>query len=343
MHTGDTQGGPGRTIPDPSTDESGVNEISLVDILGPLYRNRLLIAVITGVGIVVGLVLALIAPRMYTAQAKILPTTYLASADVSSMAGLRGAASQLGLSMGSTAGNASPLFPQLLASRDLIARILAREYPLQDGSSTTLLKYLNLAGGDPEKKLQIAAVSMRGAMRSAYDVKSGVTTISTTFRDPRLAAGVANAAGEELDHFLQELKTAQAGQKARFVNQRLAEVQAQLEQAENVLRTFRERNRQIIGSPQLMLEEARFAREVTMNEQVFITLKAQLEIARIDAVRDVPDIAIVERALPPPYRRKWRRTVTMATLLFGLAGVLAAFSREHVDDWKRMVNSLGQA
>lgn len=340
MHAEDAVDGPGRTIPDPPTEAPESNEISLVDILRTVYRHRLLIAVVTGVGIVLGSVQAYLSPRTYTAQAKILPTTFLTSSDAASMAQLRGAASQLGFSMGSPSANASPLFPQLLASRDLAARILAREYPLQDGTSASLFEYMGIKGSDPERNLQLGALYLRGMLRSTYDIKSGVTTISATFRDPRLAAAVVNGTIEELDRFLQELKTSQAGQKARFVTQRLKEVETQLARGENGLKTFRERNRQIIGSPQLMLEEARLSREVTMNEQVFITLKAQLEIARIDAVRDVPDIAVVEKALPPLYRPRWHRTVMMTTMFFGFVGLLAAFSREYLGGWKRMVSSL---
>jgi tyrosine-protein kinase Etk/Wzc len=342
VDTRDTGEDRGRTIPGPPAEASGMDEISLVDILGPVYRGRVLIAAFIVIGLVGGTLLAFLTPKTYTAQAKILPTTFLASPDASSMAQLRGAATQLGLNLATSPTNASPLFPNLLTSRDLLARILAREYPLRDGTSSSLFKYMKLTGGDPDRELEIGAAALRQRLRSTFDVKSGITTVSGTFRDPRMAAAVTNAATEELGRFLQDLKAAQAGLKAQFIDQRLVEVQAQLEQAENALKTFRDRNRQIIGSPQLMLEEARLGRNVTMYEQVFITLKTQLEIARIDAVRNVPDIAVVEKAVPPLYRVKWRRTAMGAAMLCGLAGILIAYSREQLDAWRRMVKSLAR-
>lgn len=317
------------------------DEISLVEVMGALYRQRVLIGAITGVGIVLGLLGALLSPRVYVAETKVFPTASLSSSsDGSSLSALRGAAAQFGI--GGPSANVSPLFPQMLSSSELIGKILAREYPLQNGGSIHLVQYLKIKQSDPEGTQRVAVGSIRQALRSTYDMKSGVTTISASFGDPQLAAAVANAGAEELDHFLKELKTSQAGQKARFVAQRLDEVQTQLQQGEDALKTFREQNRQVSGSPLLMLEEARLARTVSMNEQVFLTLKTQLEVARIEAVRDLPDIAVIEKATEPFPRSNRRRILMGATLLSGLAGVVVALSLPHFAELKRVIKSGGQ-
>jgi uncharacterized protein involved in exopolysaccharide biosynthesis len=319
------------------------DETSLVTILSTLYQQRVLIAAITAVGIVLGLVMAIVSPRMYVARTKIIPTSYLsASSDGSALTQLRGVGAQLGIGAGGPAMIASPLFPQLLSSSELIGRILSREYPLRDGRSIGLAQYLKIERTDPENALRVAVGSIRRKLTSTYDIKSGVTTISASFRDPKLAAAVANAGAEELDHFLKELKTSQAGEKARFIAQRLDEVQTQLQQGEDALKVFREQNRQVLGSPLLMLEEARLARTVSMNEQVFITLKTQLETARIEAVRDVPDIAVIEKATPPSPRSNRRRILMVATLLFGFTGIAVALSRSQIDEFTRVIKSAGR-
>jgi uncharacterized protein involved in exopolysaccharide biosynthesis len=287
------------------------DETSLVTILSTLYQQRVLIAAITAVGIVLGLVMAIVSPRMYVARTKIIPTSYLsASSDGSALTQLRGVGAQLGIGAGGPAMIASPLFPQLLSSSELIGRILSREYPLRDGRSIGLAQYLKIERTDPENALRVAVV--------------------------------ANAGAEELDHFLKELKTSQAGEKARFIAQRLDEVQTQLQQGEDALKVFREQNRQVLGSPLLMLEEARLARTVSMNEQVFITLKTQLETARIEAVRDVPDIAVIEKATPPSPRSNRRRILMVATLLFGFTGIAVALSRSQIDEFTRVIKSAGR-
>lgn len=340
VQTGHSDSNDRQLISDPPTESPIANEISIVEILGALYQQRALIAASTGVGIIVGLLGAFLSPRVFEAQTRVIPTAYLSSStDVSSISALRGAAAQFGLGMGGPSANVSPLFPQMLSSSELIGRILSREYPLQGGRSIDLVTFLKIKRSDPEKTLRGAVRRIRRALRSTYDLKSGVTTISATFRDPQLAAAVANAGAEELDRFLGELKTSQAGEKARFIAQRLDEVQTQLQQAENALKIFREQNRQITGSPLLMLEEVRLSRTLAMNEQVFITLKTQLETAKIEAVRDLPDIAIIEKAAPPFPKSNRRRILMGSALLFGFAGAVVALSLPHINEFKREILS----
>jgi uncharacterized protein involved in exopolysaccharide biosynthesis len=318
------------------TPESG--EYSLLDILGRLYRRRRLIISITAVGIVLGGVSALSAHRMYAAQVKIVPALFLSSSgDLAAMAQLRSAASQFGMGIGGSSLNPSPLLPHLLGSRDLLVRLLAREYPMRDGRPVVLSKYLEIKDGDSERALQTGTTILRKDLRSSFDMRSGVTTITATFRDPRLAAAVANDSAAELDLFLQGLKNSQAGKKAGFIQQRLTEIKAQLEQAEGALKTFRERNRQTAGSPELQLEEGRLMRVVSMNEQIFITLSAQLETARIDEMRNTPELAIVEKAVPPLGRAGRLRKIATSTLVFGFAGVVAALLRENLGGFKRAI------
>jgi uncharacterized protein involved in exopolysaccharide biosynthesis len=319
------------------------DETSLVTILSTLYQHRVLVAAITAVGIVLGFVMAIASPRIYVAQTKVIPSSFLsASSEGSALTQFRGAAAQLGMGGGGSTMIASALFPQLLSSSELIGGILSREYPLQDGRTIGLAQYLKIERRDPETASRVAVGTIRARLTSTYDMKSGVTTISASFGDPKLAAAVANAGAEELDRFLKELKTSQAGEKARFITQRLNEVQTQLQQGEDALKVFREQNRQVLGSPLLMLEEARLARTVSMNEQVFITLKTQLETARIEAVRDVPDIAVIEKATPPPPRSNRRRILMVATLLFGFAGIAVALSLPQIDELRRAIKSAGR-
>jgi uncharacterized protein involved in exopolysaccharide biosynthesis len=103
----------------------------------------------------------------------------------------------------------------------------------------------------------------------------------------------------------------------------MSEVEDSLAYSENALKTFRERNR-VTSSPELVLEESRLVRAVTVNEQLFLTLKSQYEIARIDQMRSLPDILVLERAAPPPLRASPQRarTVVLGALLSTLVALV---------------------
>jgi uncharacterized protein involved in exopolysaccharide biosynthesis len=49
----------------------------------------------------------------------------------------------------------------------------------------------------------------------------------------------------------------------------------------------------------LMMEQERFAREVEINSTVFIELKKQLEIAKIEEIKNIPLINVLDPARPP--------------------------------------------
>jgi len=314
------------------------DQASLVQILGRLYERRVLIVGVTGIGIVLSVFATFLPWHDYTARTVIVPTSSLSSSgDLSTFSALRGAAMELGLGGGGAGTSITPLLPDLLSSRDLMVKLLARKYPTRKGTEVDLMQYLGATQKDPQRALQIGVMGLRGLMVCTTDKKSGSTTLTVTLDDPVIAAAVANAGVEELGRFLRELKIAQAGQKVRFISQRLNEVETALRDAEDSQRISRERNRLTSGSPALLLEQARIARSVSMNEQVFITLKTQLELAQIEAVRDVPDIAVVEKAVPPLYERRLRRVVLNSAFFFGFLAVAIVLSLPYVAEFKRVI------
>jgi len=93
------------------------------------------------------------------------------------------------------------------------------------------------------------------------------------------------------------------------------------------LKEFRERNRQIMDSPQLMLEQDRLARDVEISSTVFIELKKQDEVVKIEEIKDTPIINILDPARPPvrrssPVRRQAALT-TFFLSLFAAMGFVA--------------------
>ena len=61
----------------------------------------------------------------------------------------------------------------------------------------------------------------------------------------------------------------ESDEKRQFIDGRIADVKKDLEGAEETLKMFRERNRQIFGSPALLLEQERLVREVEVQKKYF--------------------------------------------------------------------------
>ena len=78
--------------------------------------------------------------------------------------------------------------------------------------------------------------------------------------------------------------------------------------AEDALKDFREKNRIILSSPALMLEQERLIRELEVKKQIYITLKTQMEMANIEEVQNSKTIRVLDHPEVPINRTSPQRT-----------------------------------
>ena len=109
---------------------------------------------------------------------------------------------------------------------------------------------------------------------------------------------------EELDIHQHEYNARKTKETRQFIEERLMDTEQELENAEETLKEFRERNRNIFESPQLQLEQERLARDVAVLIGVFTTLKQQLETAKIEEVYDSEYVVILDTPNIPLYPSK---------------------------------------
>ena len=103
----------------------------------------------------------------------------------------------------------------------------------------------------------------------------------------------------ELKNIIYKFQSEHSKNKIAFIEKRLMSVKGKLIESENMLKEFRERNRNINSSPSLLLEQERLVREVQVQTQVFITLKNEYEVARIDDQNKEPIFQVLDRPNTP--------------------------------------------
>jgi uncharacterized protein involved in exopolysaccharide biosynthesis len=112
-----------------------------------------------------------------------------------------------------------------------------------------------------------------------------------------------------------------ASEQRKWIETRLKDVELDLRRAEEALKLFREKNRRIIDSPQLLLDQERMLRDIEMKSTVFIELKKQAELARIEEIKNIAIVNVLDPARPPVERSGPQRTVnTLAAFLLTLLG-----------------------
>ena len=65
------------------------------------------------------------------------------------------------------------------------------------------------------------------------------------------------------------------------------------------MKIFKERNRGYEDSPELFMMFSQLYREVEAKKEVYLTLQQQLELARIEEVKQSPILHILDYAVPP--------------------------------------------
>lgn len=297
--------------------------LTVVEVLRAVWRNRRL--VLGGSFLVFLVVLAVnffLLPLSYKATASLLPEADKSRTSmVSQFAGL---ATLAGVALPS--GDVARLYPTIVTS-DIVLRntVLRRYASTRFPDSLTLLQYWELDDPSLEKNVDEALRRMRDLLTATHDSKTNVVMLSLEMREPALAANVLNTIIDELDVFMRQKKTSSASEQARWIGDRIRQVEEELRQSEENLKEFRERNRRVGDSPELLLRQERLLREVTVKSAIFTELKKQHELARIEEIKNVTVVNVLDRATPPVRKEHPRRGVNSALAFLGSFVCLAGY------------------
>ncbi len=255
------------------------------------------------------------------------------------MGGLAGLASQFGVNIPSetTADLSNPsLIPDLLKSRTFAEIILKKEFFTKEYNK--MLPMLNiLTVGDKEivagrDTLIAEAVESlnRNFIEFVEDKQSSISVLKVHTNEPQFSKDLADEVLLEMQALNRFFKSESVNNKIRFIENRISSVQDELQRSEQSLKSFNERNRQIF-SPSLQLELERLEREVEIQKGIYLTLKQQFELAKIEEVQESSIIQILDkpRVSFKPINKKLIPTFFVASF-FGLGfGVLLAFLRAY--------------
>jgi uncharacterized protein involved in exopolysaccharide biosynthesis len=287
-----------------------------------MLRHRLFAMLLIGVCAGGAGVATLRMEPWYVATATIFPATE--SSPMGAL-GIPGIASLVG-NLGGLGGGASqfPIYENVVHSERLIAGVLAMQLP---ETGRTLLDHLEIPEPNPELRIVAATDVVRENILYDTDKKTGLVSISYRDRDPEVAAAVTNRVLSLLNDFDISTSAELARERRRFVDARLAEARDSLQQVERRLEDFGAENLRIGRAPDLLLAQARLERELNIRQEVYLALRKEAEMARIEEQRTVPAISVLDRASVPamPAGPSLVRNVALGTVLgiFLTVGVFA--------------------
>ncbi len=309
----------------PGRAEASGSEISLIRLLNIVLEYRTLVIACSVVLFLLVVTVTLLMPRTYTVASSFTPQSERLASN------LAGIAAQFGVPLPSADAGASPdFYVELLESRRILGETIDTKYtfPTDTGEvSGTLVEIFAIEGETEAEREEMALRRLRGMVSAELDRPSSVVTFEVETESPQLSAQIASRLLELLNRFNLETRQSQASAERRFTEGRLAEAKEELLEVENRLQAFLEVNRDVGNSPLLRFRQERLEREVSVRQAVVSALSQGYEQARIDEVRDIPVITIVEEPRAPalPDSRMVLLRAFLALIAGALLGALLAF------------------
>lgn len=301
-------------------------KIDYLEIISLLWSKRKFIIVVTLITTIVFIGLTFLMTPTYLSSTVILPDM-----GKDKLGPLGDLASLAGINIGGEVIMVK-LYPDIIQSEAVLTPVIENKYKSKFyDQPVNLIEYFEIEEETPRRTQEVILERMRKSLKIEMSQKTGLLTYSIETRDAQVSADILNKITNELNNFLLTKKATNAGEQRKWIDQRLKEVKLDLSKAENVLKEFREKNRRVTDSPQLLLEQERFMRDVTIQGTVYSTLIQQYEMAKIEELKYVPIINVLDEAKPAAEKNSPKRRifVTIGFLLsfFGAVGYVIVKNR----------------
>lgn len=297
------------------------NELDLNKIVFLLWKKKYQIVRYTAIVTLLSAVISLILPERFTSTTTIIPSN--SSNSLGTLADLAGLA---GFNVFTEGPDMTILYPDILLSEAVLTTVIYNKYFYKTTNDSVDLIYIyGLSGENENKAFEKTLDKLRKKLQVTQDKKTLIVTLTLEEKDPELTANILNLIVEQLDFFLRRKKNTSASEQRKFIEHRLGEVEKELKVSEDELKEFREKNRLVV-SPELLLRQERLLRNVSINNAIYLELKKQFEIAKIEEVKNIPAITVLDKARPAAIKSFPKRTIiVVVSFILGFFGTCLIF------------------
>ena len=334
--------------PDVQEPENDELEIDWMDILRRIYAIRKTLYKAAGVGVVLGIIIALSIPKQYTVTVTLSPE--MGGDAKGGLASL--ASSFLGGSTSSSSSDALnvTLAPDIVASTPFVLELFNTRVQTLDGElDTTLVTYLDeqrtpwwgyikaapgMAIGaikslfsedtdtasvlNPFQLTEKEAGKVKGlrqAITAEVDKKTAITTITVTLQDPKVTAIVADSVVAKLQQYIVDYRIKKAKEDCAYLEELYKERQQEYYEAQSKYAHYFDTNRNI-AFQSVRAEQERLQNDMNLAYQVYSQVAQQLQVARAKIQEEKPVFAVVEPAAIPLYPSGNSRKVIILGITF---------------------------
>lgn len=356
-------------VQDPENDEQ---EIDWMDILRRIIAIRKTLYKAAGIGVVLGIIIALSIPKQYTVTVTLSPEM---NGDKTSGGLASLASSFLGGAATSNSSNDAlniTLAPDIVASTPFVLELFNTRVQTLDGElDTTLVTYLDeqkqpwwgyikaapgLAIGaikslfteeadttatlNPFQLTEKEAAKVKGLRQSILaevDKKTAMTTITVTLQDPKVTAIVADSVVAKLQQYIIDYRIKKAKEDCSYLEQLYKERQQEYYNAQSKYAHYFDSNRNI-ALQSVRAEQERLQNDMNLAYQVYSQVAQQLQVARAKIQEEKPVFAIIEPAIVPLLPSSTSRKAIIIGFIFLSIAIVGGWQLLGKEYWDKLKN-----
>ena len=328
-------------------------EIDLMDLLRKIIGIRKKIYKAAGIGLVIGIIVAISIPKQYTVEVTLSPE--MGNNKGGGLSGLAASFLGSGVTMGdgTDALNAS-LSADIVSSTPFLLELSNMKVPVSGGEEISLSSYLNeesspwwgyvigfpgmVIGGvkslftenedepissdkvsrgaiELSKKETEKIETLKKMIAAAVDKKTSMTSISVTFQNPKVAAVVADSVVKKLQEYIIDYRTFKAKEDCIYLEKLFKERQQEYYAAQKKYADYLDSHDNIILQS-VRTEQERLQNDMSLAYQVYSQVASQLQVARAKVQEEKPVFAVVEPAVVPLEPSGTSRKVYVLAFIF---------------------------
>jgi len=323
-------------------------EIDWTETLHKIIDIRKTIYKAAGIGLVIGIIVAISIPKQYTVGITLSPE--MGGSKGSGLSGLAASFLGSGVSMneGTDALNAS-LSADIVSSTPFLLELSNMKVPVSGGEESSLSSYLDEESSpwwgyvigfpgivigavktlfihedeltslekthqgviDLSKKIE----SLKKKIIASVDKPTSMTTVSVTLQNPKVAAVVADSVVRKLQEYIIDYRTTKAKEDCLYLEKLFKERQQEYYEVQKKYADYMDSHDNIILQS-VRAEQERLQNDMSLAYQVYSQVANQLQVARAKVQEEKPVFAVVEPAVIPLYPSGTSRKVYVLAFIF---------------------------
>ena len=327
-------------------------EIDLMDLLRKVIGIRKKVYKAAGIGLVIGVIVAISIPKQYTVEVTLSPE--MGNNKEGGLSGLAASFLGSGVTMGdgTDALNAS-LSADIVSSTPFLLELSAMDIPVTKNEVMTLNTYLDeetspwwsyvigfpgmVIGGvkslfteedediyfdktsqgviELSKKETEKIETLKEKITASVDKKTSMTSVTATFQDSKVAAVVADSVVKKLQEYIIDYRTSKSKEDCIYLEKLFKERQQEYYAAQKKYADYLDSHDNLILQS-VRAEQERLQNDMSLAYQVYSQVASQLQIARAKVQEEKPVFAIVEPAVVPLYPSGTSRKVCVLAFIF---------------------------